>query len=307
MVCTGLLNADPLFAYPANPIGPDGKWFTTDDGLKIVCGSPCIDAGVAVGALSGTTYKDILGTLRNLGPSHDMGAYEWIPLTGTTTRLYVKEATTGTQEGTDWTLAFKELRHALACQTITPSVAEIWVATGTYKTAGTDRAATFALKNGLALYGGFPGSGNPIFADRDPAAHVTTLSGDIGTSNDHTDNSYHVVTADNVDATAILNGFTVSHGNTQGGATTKGGGLLVNQASPLIVACTIRDNAATNGGGVAILNPILAPLTLTTLTDCTITANTAASGGGIYAEQMGVIFSGETTINSNTIGSGACQ
>ena len=50
-----------------------------------------------------------------------------------------------------------DLQYAL--QTLAISGDEIWVAAGTYKpTTGTDRAATFQLKLGVGLYGGFAGT-----------------------------------------------------------------------------------------------------------------------------------------------------
>jgi len=102
---------------------------------------------------------------------------------------------------TSWATAC-ELSFALSSAV---SSQEIWVAAGTYKpTAGSDRTATFQLKAGVALYGGFAGD-EATRAERDWAAHVTTLSGDLGVANNTTDNSYHVVTG----ATgATLDGFT---------------------------------------------------------------------------------------------------
>ena len=42
---------DPLFVNIDDPVGPDGIWFTEDDGLRLREGSPAIDAG----------YNDALG------------------------------------------------------------------------------------------------------------------------------------------------------------------------------------------------------------------------------------------------------
>jgi hypothetical protein len=66
----GNIDADPMFADAANPTGGDGTWRTTDDGLRLIAGSPCIDAGTADGA----PFNDILGNPRDQVP--DIGAYE---------------------------------------------------------------------------------------------------------------------------------------------------------------------------------------------------------------------------------------
>jgi len=96
------------------------------------------------------------------------------------------------------------------------------VAQGTYyPTTGIDQTISFQLKDGVAIYGGFAGSDN-LTASRDVTAYPTVLSGDIGLPNDIIDNSYHVVAADGVNATAILDGFTITDGNASGniGGTT---------------------------------------------------------------------------------------
>jgi predicted outer membrane repeat protein len=85
----------------------------------------------------------------------------------------------------------------------------------------------FQLKSGVAIYGGFDGTETGR-EQRDWVANRSVLSGDID-GNDITDagvitdtahingaNSYHVVTALNVDETARLDGFTVTGAHTSG-------------------------------------------------------------------------------------------
>ncbi len=77
------LDADP-FLDSENPIGADGKWFTTDDGLQPSSAtSPITDAGDATklpSDLDGDTTKaipfDITGRSRIAGATVDVGAYE---------------------------------------------------------------------------------------------------------------------------------------------------------------------------------------------------------------------------------------
>ena len=91
-----------------------------------------------------------------------------------------------------WATAFTDLQPALAAA---GSGDEIWVAAGTYlPTSTTDRTISFAMKNGVAVYGGFDGT-ETMRSERNPAVNVTILSGDIGTPGVSSDNSYHVVTA----------------------------------------------------------------------------------------------------------------
>ncbi len=141
------------------------------------------------------------------------------------------------------------------------------MAAGAYKpTADTDRTKTFTLLAGVALYGGFAGTESSR-DQRDWAGNVTILSGDIGTPDDASDNSYHVVTGT---TGATLDGFTVTGGN----ADTSGGGLQNLSASPTIAHCTFMGNSATeNGGAVHDLGPS-AP----TFIDCTFVGNSAGNG-----------------------------
>jgi len=58
----GNISADPLFANPENPAGPDNKFWTKDDGFRLIESSPSVDTGDA-----SMTDPD--------GSPIDMGAY----------------------------------------------------------------------------------------------------------------------------------------------------------------------------------------------------------------------------------------
>jgi uncharacterized repeat protein (TIGR02543 family) len=74
---TRAFSADPLFVNIDDPIGPDGKWFTEDDGLRLKDGSPGIDAGH--NASLPADVKDLLGRTRLVGSAIDLGPYEFDP------------------------------------------------------------------------------------------------------------------------------------------------------------------------------------------------------------------------------------
>jgi len=169
--------------------------------------------------------------------------------------IYVDAHATGENDGTGWADAANDLQYALewAC----PGN-EIWVASaGEHRyrpDRGTgDRDATFRLKSGVALYGGFLGNDHPQGGEsnryeRDPAANLTILSGDLNGDDEpgfvnNRDNSAHVVTGSGTDQTAMLDGFTITAGN------GSGGGMLNVAGSPNIVRCTFESNASPHGGG----------------------------------------------------------
>lgn len=125
---------------------------------------------------------------------------------------------------------------------------QVWVAAGTYKpTTTTNREYTFNLESGVALYGGFPARGGD-WHTRNWQQHLTILSGEIGNQNSRSDNSYHVVTAKNVDNTAILDGFKITHGYASF-EHNEGGGLYISNSSPQLRNLLIFENFADVGGG----------------------------------------------------------
>src|SRR6478736_3643590 len=176
--------------------------------------------------------------------------------------------------GKSFELAFRTVQHALGVANVlieraACSSVELWVAAGTNTpTTGTDRSATFQLIPNVALFGGFAGT-ESARAQRNVSAHVTTLSGEIGAS-DQADNSYHVVTgADG----ATLDGFTVSGGYTNE-FPYSGAGMYNVSASPTVTNCTFANNVANRG--VGMYNESASP----TVTGCTFTGNTAMFGYG---------------------------
>lgn len=205
------------------------------------------------------------------------------------TILYVKTGVTG--DCSSWALAC-ELQTALNSATTED---QVWVAAGIYKpTASSGRDISFALKSGVAVYGGFPADGGD-WNSRNWKINLTTLSGDIGAPGEISDNSYNVATGDGVDAEAILDGFTISGGNANGdypyGA---GGGMYNTNASPTLKNITYSDNSAIYGGG--IFNDNSGP----TLKDVTFSDNSASFGGGMCNSSSSPTLTNVTFSNNSS-------
>ncbi|MBN2561183.1 MAG: right-handed parallel beta-helix repeat-containing protein [Phycisphaerae bacterium] len=198
--------------------------------------------------------------------------------------IHVNAGATGANDGSSWEDAYTCLQDALAeAGPITGSV-QIWVAAQTYapdqgvaQTPG-DRDATFQLIDCVLVYGGFGGWETEL-DQRDPTTNVTVLSGEIGGVGE-ADNSYHVVTASGTNATAVLDGFTISAGNASGsGARGNGGGMYNEGGRPNMAYCTFSGNSASYGGGMYSTAECTPALTM-----CTFTGNSATTnhGGGMY-------------------------
>ncbi|GAA4453533.1 hypothetical protein GCM10023189_18740 [Nibrella saemangeumensis] len=246
---------------------------------------------------------------------------------------YVKEG--GTGDGTSWASASGDLQAMIDVLAGTTTGGEVWVAAGTYKpTTGTDRTVSFRMKNNIAIYGGFEGTEKAL--SQRPAINLTTpssttLSGDIGTIGDNSDNSYHVIYNSGI-SNALMNGFVVTAGNANQNFTIYGnGGGIYNSNSTLTVAncvftfnqavagggmynsseqgnfqrpivsnCSfISNNASSQGGGMYNLNSI------PRVDNCSFKANTASQGGGVKNENSHGIFSNcSFTYNGGNGGNG---
>ena len=190
------------------------------------------------------------------------------------TRYHVNAAASGAGTGLSWTNAFTDLQEALSI--VVPGD-EIWVAAGQYKpTSGTTRTISFALRNGVNVYGSFAGTENSL-EERDIAANPSTLNGDIGEIGLASDNSHSVVTANNITTTIVLDGFRIMNGNNTNGS--HGGGLRVTNAlggQLLVRNCRFLNHQSNNYGGAIYL--AAANLTVET---CEFLNNASSNGGAI--------------------------
>jgi heat shock protein HslJ len=210
---------------------------------------------------------------------------------------YVNQAVAASGDGNTWGTAFKTLQEALTAANNCPSITQVWVAKGTYKpTTGTDRSISFAMKDGVAIYGGFAGgettlAGRPAVNPLTGNPSTTILSGDIGTVGNNADNSLHVINnPDGLTPTAILDGFVITGGNARDDLDVnnydkqKGGGMY-NRGNPTLTNCSFLNNSAANYGGAMYnegwVNGASRGTSSPTLTNCLFQSNSAAAGGAM--------------------------
>ena len=157
--------------------------------------------------------------------------------------IYVKVGASG--GGTSWADAM-DLQTALGAAVYGD---EIWVAAGEY-TPGSNRTDSFVLVNGVAVYGGFSGSGDPGWGDRDWVMNLTMLSGDLNDNGQDNSDAYHVVYASAVDPNAILDGFTITDGYANSSdENQQGAGMFNINGAPTISNCIFINNSASYAGG----------------------------------------------------------
>ncbi len=261
------------------PNDPNAVWIEGD--YHLFPDSPCIDAGDP-DYIAEPNETDLDGKPRVIGGRVDMGAYE-------SRVIYVDDDAAGANDGSSWADAFNFLQDALAAAY---SGDEIWVAQGIYTpdsnsadpNGSANRNATFQLVDGVTLKGGYAGCGEPDPDVRYIALYETILSGDIGTPTDRSDNCYHVFYHPeglNLDATAIIDGFTITCGNAtlRKSPSDRGGGMYNYENSPTVKGCTFIDNHAWPNGGGGMYNSRSNP----TVKDCIFRGNFShVGGGGMY-------------------------
>ena len=276
--------------------------------------------------------EDMAGNPRISGDRISVGAYEYQYLPATRIR-YVKPTATGTGDGSSWDNASGDLQKMideLADNNVSQQAGEVWVAAGTYKPqsqliSGTAYSASFRMRDGISVYGGFAGTESTKLERVKKSAmpwdftNQTILEaayynhGDLAWTNNKwtlTSDSRHVVWfAPMSGGTAFANvttldGVTIQGGYAQGGTgqddflTDRGAGVYMDGANAYLSNCIVRENYATgNGGGVYLKNGRVQ-------TSLIYNNNADADGGAVYVENRGLVHRSMLTNNSALNGAG---
>ena len=289
----------------------------------ILEGSALIDKGNDV-VYTGLPSTDLAGETRKKG-TIDIGAYEYQHLDLGRIR-YVKQG--GTGDGSSWENASGDLQKMIDDLATVDAPGEVWVAAGTYRPTtqiieGVQYAASFRMRDGIDVYGGFAGT-EPSKADRAKGSmpwiytNETILLGadyENGTATwannqwNVTSSSRHVVWfapmagEEDFKYTTVLDGVTIKGGAANGGegladfATDKGGGVYMGLNATLQNSIVTENTSKGNGGGVYVnAGRVVSSL---------IYNNSAATdGGGVFVSGAGLVLRSMITDNSAKNGAG---
>jgi hypothetical protein len=241
-----------------------------------------------------------------------------LPQTAAAIIRYVKPVASGSGDGLSWDNASNNLQDMI--NKSNPNTDdEVWVFAGTYYpkytadgwngsdlVEGEARDRAFVLKAGVKIYGGFTDLAEILSAfGEESRTGTSTLSGDIDNVTGLSDgDAYHVVViaGTDIDGETVLDGFTISGGNANGGINNpitvngvgsiykeRGGGIYNQHSSPELTNLIISGNKAGSsqeglGGGIVIRGVNKDNHSFPVLTNVVISGNTAALGGGIGSQ-----------------------
>ncbi|UCE50011.1 MAG: hypothetical protein JSW47_07600, partial [Phycisphaerales bacterium] len=210
-------------------------------------------------------------------------------------RIYVNATSEGPYDGKTWETAFNDLQDALS---IAQQNTEIWVAAGVYvPDRGTGaRTASFRLKNGVRLLGGFTGK-ETSSDQRDPNTNETILSGDLKGDDgpdfvNNDENSYHVVVALKIYPDTVLDGFIITGGNANDpreDQPQEGAGLYSTAHALTLINCIFKSKSAGNEGGGMYHKSDSSSLSLT---GCIFSNNRTANYPNSHGWGGGVLIAG---------------
>lgn len=291
----------------------------------ILEGSALIDKGDD-GVYTGLPSADLAGKTRKRG-TIDVGAYEFQHLDAGRIR-YVKA--NGTGDGSSWANASGDLQKMIDELAAVDAPGEVWVAAGTYRPTtqiveGAQYAASFRMRDGINVYGGFAGS-ETSKADRTKGSMPWIYSKEtvlLGADYDdksaewiENNSQWNVISSsrhvvwfapmsgeDSFKYATVLDGVTIKGGAANGGegvdnfATDKGGGVYM-ELNATLQNCVVAENTAKdNGGGVYVKNG--------RVIGCLIYNNSSVEdGGGVFVKNAGLVLRSMITNNSATNGAG---
>lgn len=303
----------------------------------ILEGSALIDKGDD-DAYTGLPSTDLAGETRKKG-TIDIGAYEYQHLDAGRIR-YVKEG--GTGDGSSWGNASGDLQKMIDELAAVDASGEVWVAAGEYRPTtqiieGVQYAASFRMRDGIDVYGGFAGT-ETSKAEREKGSmpwsykYKTVLMGA-----DYDDNSaewienssqWNVISStrhvvwfapmsgeDNFKSVTILDGVTITGGAANGGegladfATDKGGGVYMG-LNAILQNCIVTENTAKGDGGGVYANGDGADASSANakggrVVGCLVYNNSSVEdGGGVFVKNAGLVLRSMITNNSATNGAG---
>ena len=302
----------------------------------ILEGSALIDKGDDV-AYTGLPTTDLAGDARKSG-AIDIGAYEYQHLAAGRIR-YVKVG--GTGDGSSWDKASGDLQKMIDELAAVDALGEVWVAAGTYRPTtqiieGVQYAASFRMRDGIDVYGGFAGT-ETSKAERKKEdsmpwsyKYKTILMGAdyVDGSASWGNNQWNVISSsrhvvwfapmsgeDDFKYVTILDGVTIKGGAANGGegladfATDKGGGVYMGLNAILQNSIVTENTAKGDGGGVYAngdgANASSANANGGRVVGCLIYNNSSVEdGGGVFVKNAGLVLRSMITNNSAMNGAG---
>jgi hypothetical protein len=196
--------------------------------------------------------------LPQVGPAHNgntyrvsLGAFSSPPVVLTVQMphiVYVNAASPTNGDGSSWASAFTNLQQAMQAA---GTCSEVWVAAGTYEVTPHRTQKYLSVSSGVRLYGGFEGTETNL-SERSWETNPTII---VGRSDEPVFRHYGHFKV--IDASAIVDGFTIRPGADQSGIVNYSASPIIRNcsfedinrsgirnlqgASPLIVNCVFRD------------------------------------------------------------------
>ncbi len=213
--------------------------------------------------------------------------------------LYVKENGSGT--GNSWANAMGSVAAALAAAgNNSNGVTQIWVAAGTYQPAS---GASFSMVEGVSMYGHFAGVETAI-------SERNLQNNSLETKLKGNGNRVLYNNGNGLTTATVLDGFTVTGGNVNGGSDG-GGGMYNISSSPTISNCVFSGNSVNIGDGFGggMYNYSSSPAIINCAFSENSVSGTYGQGGGMANVSSSpaisnCVFSGNSVNSSFGLGGG---